>query len=90
MENTVTISISEYDELREIKKKSEIEEPYKHTVRTISTLFYTEVIKTDDDTVEKLAQEMKVLNSDRINKQYVLDSVKKMSCREFRKWKKTL
>lgn len=88
MERTVTLPLDEYNALVKIQATSE--QPRKHTVRIISAPLYTEVIETDDDAVEKLAQEIKVLNTKILNTQAVLDSVKKMSCREFRQWKKNL
>ena len=88
MENTVTISVSEYDELREIKKKSEVEEPYRHTVLIFNTLFQSQYVQTNDDATAHLAEQAKDLAKDVANLRTVLDHVKKMSCREFRQWKK--
>ena len=88
--NTVIISVERYEELREIENKAKSIEPYKHTVLICNTLFTSQIVQTNDDATAHLAEHAKDLAKDIDNLRTVLDSVKKMSFREFRKWKKTL
>jgi hypothetical protein len=88
MERTVTVPLDEYNALIKIQAMSEL--PRKHTVRIHQSLYYGNIVETDDEVVNKLAEELKDITKKNENLKAVLDSVKKMSCHEFRQWKKNL
>ncbi len=88
MERTVTVPLDEYNSLIKIQAMSEL--PRKHTVRIHHSFYFSDIIETDDEITKRLAEELKDITKKNENLKAVLDSVKKMSFREFRKWKKTL
>jgi predicted class III extradiol MEMO1 family dioxygenase len=94
-ENTVLLSLEKYDRLVEAQKK--VNEPRKKTVLIESAMFSHYECQTDDEATEKLANELKEAKAelaeakaklDKLPKEPTIDDIKKMSWREFKKWKR--
>ena len=94
-ENTVLLSLEKYDRLVESHKK--VNEPRKKTVLIETTMFRRYECQTDDEATEKLVNDLKEAKAelaeakaklDKLPKELTIDDIKKMSWREFKKWKR--
>lgn len=91
-EDTVLLSLKKYHELIEAQKK--VNEPRKKTVLIESNMFGRYECQTDDESTEKLADDLKTVKAQlaetkaKLRECITVDDIKKMSCREFKKWKR--
>jgi len=86
MEKSVIIPLSEYEKLVHIKNMAEL--PREHTVRIKSSIYDFDEIQTDSDVINKLAENLTSATIRYTSIGETLETVRKMSCREFRKWRK--
>ena len=90
-QNTVKISLDEYNSLRDFKKEIEVY----HTIKICKNYFGYTSISTLDDASEKLAKEIKRLNEEINNlknpdkEQPTIDEIKEMSLWQLYKLKKS-
>jgi hypothetical protein len=94
-ENTVLLSLKKYDEL--VEAYSKVDEPKKHTVVIKNSMFEAYEAKTDDEGVKLLADDLKQTKLElaeakkeleKLPKETSIEDIKKMSPREFKKWKR--
>ena len=89
-QNTVILSLEKYDMLKSFQ--AQLKEPKRKTIIIHRDFGYNYEVQTDDEAVEKLAQDLKKAKSElkKINNQlkFLLEKIKYMNWFELRKWKK--
>lgn len=85
--DTVLLSVEQYNELRDFKKK--IEEGFTFTISTIG--YYNMQFITIDETIGRIVEVNKGLQSqiEHLRKELPIHEIKKMSVWQFLKWKKS-